>query len=91
LTDIAADVADLGELGRLDLDERCVGQLGQAASDLGLAHAGRSDHQDVLGRDFLAQRVSHLLAAPTVAQRHGDGLLGLVLADDVLVEFGDDF
>ena len=31
-----------------------------------------------------------LLAAPAVAQRDGDGALGVVLADDVAVEFGDD-
>ena len=40
--DVAADVADLGELGRLDLDERRVGEPRQAARDLGLAHAGRA-------------------------------------------------
>jgi geranylgeranyl pyrophosphate synthase len=31
LLDVAADIADLGELGGLDLDERGLGQLGQAA------------------------------------------------------------
>ena len=31
-----------------------------------------------------------LLAAPAVAQRDGDGALGVVLADDVAVELGDD-
>ena len=43
------------------------------------------------GRDFLAQRLTDLHAAPAIAQRDGDGALGGVLADDVLVEFGDDF
>jgi hypothetical protein len=89
--DVAADVADLGELGRLDLDEGRVGQPRQAPRDLGLADAGRPDHQDVLGRDLGAQRLGHLLAAPAVAQRDGHGALGARLADDVLVEFGDDF
>jgi hypothetical protein len=55
LLDIAADIADLGELGRLDLDEWRVGQLRQAAADLGLAAAGGADHQDVLGRHLVAQ------------------------------------
>src|SRR5690606_7288824 len=87
---ITADVADLGELGRLDLDEGGVGQARQAARDLGLADAGGADHQDVLGGDLATQRLLDLSAAPAVAQRDGDGLLGLVLADDVLVEFGDD-
>ncbi len=89
--DVAADVADFGELGRLDLDERRVGELRQPARDLGLADAGRSDHQDVLGRDLLPQRVGDLLTPPAIAKRDGDGALGRVLADDVLVQLVDDF
>ena len=58
LLDVAADIADLGELGRLDLDERRVGELGQPPADLGLAAAGGADHQDVLGRDLVAQVVA---------------------------------
>ena len=55
LLDVAADIADLGELGRLDLDERRVGELRQPPADLGLAAAGGADHQYVLGRHLLAQ------------------------------------
>ena len=91
LLDVAADIADLGELGRLDLEERRAGELGQAARDLGLADAGRADHQDVLRQHLLAQLVVELQPAPAVAQRDGDGALGVVLADDEAVEFGDDF
>ena len=40
--DIAADVADLGELGRLDLDERRVGQPGGARSRSCRRRSGRS-------------------------------------------------
>ena len=89
LLDVAADIADLGELGRLDLDERRVGELGQPPADLGLAAAGRADHQDVLGRHLVAQLVGQPLAAPAVAQRHRDRALGVVLADDMRVERGD--
>ncbi len=89
--DVAADVADFGEFGRLDLDERRVGEPREPARDLGLAHAGRADHQDVLRRDLLAQRLRHLLAAPAVAQRDRHRALRRVLPDDVLVELGDDF
>ena len=89
LLDVAADIADLGELGRLDLDERRVGELGQPPADLGLAAAGRADHQDVLGRDLVAQLGAEALAPPAVAQRHRDGALGVVLADDMGVERGD--
>ena len=91
LLHVAADIADLGELGRLDLEERRVGEPRQPARDLRLAAAGRPDHQDVLGRHLLAQRPVELLPPPAVAQRDGDGALGVVLADDVAVEFGDDF
>ena len=87
---VAADVADLGELRRLDLDEGRARQLREAARDLGLADAGRADHQDVLGRDLLAQRLADLHAAPAVAQRDRHRALGRVLADDVLVQFLDD-
>ena len=53
--DVAADVADLGELRRLDLDERRLRELREPARDLGLPDAGRPDHDDVLGRDLVAQ------------------------------------
>ena len=89
--DVAADVAHLGELGGFDFHERRVRELRQTARDLGLAAAGGTDHEDVLGRDLLAQRIVDLHAAPAIAQRDGHGALGGVLADDVLVEFGDDF
>ncbi len=91
LFDIATDVADLGELGRLDLDEGRIGELGKAARDLGLAHARRPDHQDVLGHHLFAQRSFELLAPPAVAQRDGDGALGVLLADNMTVELGNDF
>ncbi len=52
--DIAADVADFGEFGGFDLDERRIRQFRQAARDLGLADSGRTDHQDVFRRDFVA-------------------------------------
>ena len=89
--DVAADVADLGELGRLDLQERRTGQPRQTARDLGLADAGRADHQDVLRQHLFLAGLRQLLPAPAVAQRDGDRALGVVLADDVAVELGDDF
>ncbi len=88
---VLAHIAHLGELGGLDLDEGRIGQACQAPRDFGLAHARGADHEDVLGRDFVAQGLLHLLAAPAVAQRNGHGPLGLGLADDVAVQLGNDF
>ena len=88
--DVAPDVADFGELRRLDLEERRLRQLRQPPRDLGLADAGRADHQDVLRRDLLRHLGGQLLPPHPVAQRDRDGALRLVLADDVLVELGDD-
>ena len=91
LLDVAADIADLGELGRLDLEERRAGEPGEPAGDLGLADAGRPDHQNVLRQHLLAQPLVELQPPPAVAQRDGDGALGVGLADDEAVELGDDF
>src|SRR5882724_162010 len=41
----------------------------EPARHLGLPDAGRSDHDDVLRRDLVAQLLGHLLAAPAIAQR----------------------
>ena len=89
--DVAAHVADLGKLGGFHFQKRRVGQLGQAARDFGFAHAGGPDHDDVLGHDLFGQFGRQLLAAHAVAQGDGDGALGVVLADDVLVEFARRF
>src|SRR5581483_9295509 len=91
LLDVAADIADLGELGGFDFEERRIGEPGEPARNLGLADAGRADHQDVLRKYFLAQFVVELQAAPAVAQGDRDCALGVGLADDETVEFGNDF
>src|SRR5437016_4571767 len=91
LLDVAADITDLGELGGLDLDEGRVGQLRQPPRDLGLADAGRPDHQDVFRQHLFAQAAGELQPPPAVAQRDRDRALGVGLADNEAVEFGDDF
>ena len=67
LLDVAADIADLGELGRLDLDERRAGEFCEPPRDLGLADTGRPDHQYVLGQYFVAQVAGELQPPPAVA------------------------
>jgi len=87
--DVAPDVADFRELARFDLDERRLREPREPARDLRLADAGRSDHQDVLRGDFLGEIGRELLPPHSVAQRDRDGPLCRGLADDVLVELGD--
>src|SRR5690606_28942921 len=65
-------------------------QLGQPPRDLGLPDAGRPHHDDVLGRDLVAQLALDPLAPPAVAQRDRDRALGLLLPDDVAVELAHD-
>ncbi len=88
--DVAADVADLGVLRGLDLEERRLGQLGEPPRDLRLPDPGGADHDDVLRRDLVAQLGRQVLPAPPVSQGHRHGALGALLADDVAVELGDD-
>src|SRR3984885_9976292 len=91
LLDVAADIADLGEFRRLDLEKRRAGELGEAAGYFGLADAGRPDHQNILRLHFLAQPLVELQPAPAVAQRDRHRALGVGLADDEAVELGNDF
>ena len=88
--DVAAHIADLGELRGLDLEKRGACEACQPARDLGLAHPGRADHDDVLRCDLLAQLRRQLLPPPAVAQGHRHRPLGGVLPDDETVELGHD-
>ncbi len=88
---VAAHVAHLGELGGLHLDEGGAAQLGQTPGNLGLADAGGAHHDDILRRHLVAQVLGQLLPAPAVAYGNSHHALGLVLADDELVQFRDDF
>jgi hypothetical protein len=85
-----SNIADFSELRGLHFDKGRLGEPGEAAGDLGLAHACGADHQDVLRGDFGAQALCHLTAAPAVAQGDRDRALRRFLADDVLVELLDD-
>ncbi len=89
--DFAPDVSHLGEFRRLDLDKRRPCQFRQASGDLGLADTGRTDHQDILRRDFAAKWLVDLHTSPAIAKGDRDSAFGVILADDVLVQFLDDF
>mmetsp|Transcript_13952 Transcript_13952/g.34373 ORF Transcript_13952/g.34373 Transcript_13952/m.34373 type:complete len:288 (-) Transcript_13952:563-1426(-) len=83
---VAPHIAQLRVLGGLHLDEGRVRQLGQTPRDLRLAAPRGTDHEDVLGRDLLAQLARHALAAPPVAERHRHRLLGVTLPDNEAVQ-----
>ena len=88
--DVAAHVADLGELAGLDLHEGAARQPRQTPRDLGLAHPGGADHEDVLGGDVGGLLGGQPLPPHAVAQGDGHRALGGGLADDVAVELGHD-
>ena len=83
---IPAYVADFGELAGLDFEKGRLSQTRQATRNLGFPHAGRSNHNDILGSDFIAQMFRHLLAAPAVPEGDGDHPFGVVLTDDEFVK-----
>ena len=91
LLDVASHIANFGKFGRLDLEKWRAGKPGKTPRDLGLANAGRSNHQDILRQNLLAQFLVELQSPPTVAQGDRDGAFGVALADDVAVEFGHNF
>jgi len=88
---VFADVARLGEGGRVADRERHVENPGQRPGEQRLARAGRPEEEDVRLVDLdvtgLAAEVQ-----PLVVAVNGDGQhpLGMLLPDDVLVEMGHD-
>src|SRR5690606_29811199 len=79
------------KFGGFHFDERCIGKLGQTPGDFSFTHPGGADHEDIFGGNFAAQRLFQLHASPAVAQCDGNGALGSLLPNDVLVQFVDDF
>ncbi len=87
---VASDIADLGILCRLHLDERRMHYLCEPARYLGLADARRSFHDDVLRRYLLAHRFRQHAPAVTVAESDRDCALRFVLSYNISVELRDD-
>jgi hypothetical protein len=88
--DVAPVIADLGVLRGLHLDEGRADELRQTPRDFRLPHAGGSDHDDVLGRHFLAHLGRKLPPAPAIADGNRHRPFRVVLPDDVLIEQGHD-
>ena len=87
--DVPANIADLGELGCFHFHERRPCNLGKPPRDLGLPDSRRSDHQNILRRDFVPFGLGQLLATEAVAQRHRYRPLRRCLANHVPIQFGD--
>jgi hypothetical protein len=83
--DVASHIAHFGELAGFHFQKRRIGQLRQPPRQFRFAHAGRPNHQDVLGHDLFRHFRVELLAADAVAQSNGDGLLGVALPDDIFI------
>ncbi len=88
--DVLADVAGLGQRGRIRDRERDIELLGERLREQGLARAGRPDQQDVallqLDVGLLAAQADALVV---VVDRHRHRALGVFLADDVAIELFD--
>ena len=55
-----------------------------------LPETTQTSTESLTPREIVAELGRELLAPPAVAQCHGDSLLGVVLADDVVVQRSDD-
>jgi hypothetical protein len=66
-------------------------QAREPPRDFRLAHARGTNHQDVLGRDLFGHLGRQALPAIAIPQRDSDRALGLGLADDEPIQFGNDF
>ena len=86
--DVLTDVAGLGQGGGVGDGEGHVEHAGQGLGQQRLAAAGGADQHDVgLGQlDLGVVAAAELHALVVVVDRHRQDLLGLVLADDVVVE-----
>ena len=85
------NIAHFGEFGRFNFNKRRVGQFRQTTGNLGFTDAGWADHQNVFRRDFMTQLFVKLHTAPAVTQGNSNRTLGGVLADNVFVQFADNF
>ena len=89
--DVLADVAGLGQRGGVGAGEGNVDDLGKRLCQQRLAAAGGPHQQDV---GLLQLHVTVGLgvgdALVVVEDRHGEHLLGMLLADDVLIKGGGD-
>src|ERR1700730_18504497 len=90
--DILADIAGFRQRGRISHGERYVQNARQRLREQRLARPGRADQQDVGLREFYVVLLG-LMVKPLVVIVNGDRehLLGMVLADHIVIEDLADF
>jgi hypothetical protein len=89
--DVLADVARLGERGRVGDRERDVEDPRERLGEQRLAAAGRAEQEDVRLLELdLVVLLAHLHALVVVVDGDRERSLGLLLRDDVVVEDGVD-
>jgi hypothetical protein len=88
---VAADVTHFGVLRGFHFYEWAACESRQASRNFRLPHAGRTDHQNILGQNIFGKLGRKFLAAHAIAQSDGHGLLREVLADDVFIQLDHDF
>ena len=85
--DIFADIARFGERRRIGHGEGHVEDARERLGEQRLAAAGRADEQDVRLREFDVVVLLRVIEALVViVDGDGENLLGMVLADDIVVE-----
>ena len=89
LLHVPPDIADLGEFGGLNFQEGRIGKLCQTPRHFGFSNTGWPDHQDILWRYLIADGRVCLFTAPAIAQGDGHSALGLCLANNMAIKFGD--
>ena len=90
--DVLADVAGLGQRGRVGDRERDVEDARERLREQRLPAAGRAEQEDVrlLQLDLALVDLAHADALVVVVDRDGERALRLLLRDDVVVEDGVD-
>ena len=87
---VPTHITHLREFGGLHLHEGGSRQTRQATRYLRFADTGRPDEDEIVREDLIPEHLVHLTPTPPVPESDRHGLLGVVLADDVLVELRHD-
>ena len=97
--DIPAHITGLAKFGSIALNKRHTDFIGNQLDDVGFAHTGRSDHQDIVFyiadhcgfSDIILCFLCALDAIEVRANFGGQDRFGAVLFDNKLIQVGDKF